>query len=129
MPGAETILFDYIPRNPFAKAKKVSAYDEHFEVATISKIVQSFKHVIKIEYLVLQKFSKILQHNFLIQNTIILHQNVQLLQVAKWTKKANSTANIVIKAITVSCEAINPFQQLHYAQLKYINCIAIATTY
>ena len=38
---------DYISRNLFAKANKVSSYDEHFVVATISKIRDSFKHVIE----------------------------------------------------------------------------------
>ena len=37
MLGAKLGLVDYISRNPFAKAKKVSVYDEHFVVATISK--------------------------------------------------------------------------------------------
>ena len=31
-------LIDYLFRNPFAEAKKISTYDEHFVVATKSKI-------------------------------------------------------------------------------------------
>ena len=41
MPRAKMGLVDYIYRKPFAKAKKISSYDELFVVATISKI-QSF---------------------------------------------------------------------------------------
>ena len=39
-------LVDYISRNPFARAKKISTYDKHFVVATISKIRDSMKHLI-----------------------------------------------------------------------------------
>ena len=39
-------LVNYISRNPFARAKKISTYDEHFVVATISKIRDSMKHLI-----------------------------------------------------------------------------------
>ena len=38
MPGAKMGLVDYISRNPFDRAKKISTYDKHFVVATISKI-------------------------------------------------------------------------------------------
>ena len=43
MPGAKMGLVDYISRNPYARAKKISTYDEHFVVATISKILDSMK--------------------------------------------------------------------------------------
>ena len=46
MPGAKMGLVDYISRNPFARAKKISTYDEHFVVATISKILDSMKSLI-----------------------------------------------------------------------------------
>ena len=36
-------LVDFISRNPFAEAKKVPAYDDHFVVAKLSKIWDSFK--------------------------------------------------------------------------------------
>ena len=46
MTGAKMGLVDYISRNPFARAKKLSTYDEHFVVATISKFRDSMKHLI-----------------------------------------------------------------------------------
>ena len=46
MPGAKMGLVDYISRNQFARAKKINTYDEHFVVATISKIRDSMKHLI-----------------------------------------------------------------------------------
>ena len=39
-------LVENISRNALARAKKVSAYDEHFVVATISKISNSMEHLI-----------------------------------------------------------------------------------
>ena len=47
MPGAKMGLVNYISRKPFARAKKISTYDEHFVVATISKIRNPMKHLIK----------------------------------------------------------------------------------
>ena len=48
MPAAKMGLVDYISRNPIARAKTVSTFDEHFVVATISKIRNSnSKHLIK----------------------------------------------------------------------------------
>ena len=61
MPGAEMGLVDYISRNPFAGAKKISIYDEHFLVATISKIRNSMKNLIKNKQNALQKFNSILK--------------------------------------------------------------------
>ena len=61
MPAAKMGLVDYISRNPFARAKKVSRYDEHFVVATISKIRNSMKHLIKNKRNTLQKFNSILK--------------------------------------------------------------------
>ena len=61
MPGAKMRLVDYISRNPLARAKKVSTYDEHFVVATISKIRNSRKHLIKNKRNTLQKFNSILK--------------------------------------------------------------------
>ena len=40
-------LVDYISRTPFAKVEKFSTYDEHFVVATISIIRDSFKHLFR----------------------------------------------------------------------------------
>ena len=61
MPGAKIGLVDYISRNPFARAKKVSSYDEHFVKATISKTRNSMKHLIKNKQNTLQKFNSILK--------------------------------------------------------------------
>ena len=47
MPGAKMVLVDYISTNAFAKAKKVSSYIEHFVLATIPKIRDSFKQLIR----------------------------------------------------------------------------------
>ena len=61
MPRAKICLVDYISRNPFARAKKISTYDEHFVVATIFKIRISMKNLIKNKQNALQKFSSILK--------------------------------------------------------------------
>ena len=60
MPGAKMGLVDYISRNPFARAKKISTYDEHFVVATISKIRDSMKSLIINKQKTTKKFSSIL---------------------------------------------------------------------
>ena len=67
MPGAKMGLVDYISRNPFARAKKISTYDEHFVVATISKIRDSMKHLILIKQTATQKFKSIFKSNFPLQ--------------------------------------------------------------
>ena len=61
MPGAKMGLVDYISRNPFARAKKISTYYEHFVVATISKIRNSMKSLIKNKQNALQKLNSILK--------------------------------------------------------------------
>ena len=61
MLGAKMGLVDYKSRNPFARAKTISTYDEHFVVATISKIRNSMKHLIKNKQNALQKFNRILK--------------------------------------------------------------------
>ena len=63
MPGAKMGLVDYISRNPFARAKKISTYDEHFVVATISKIRDSMKSLIINKQKATKKFSSILKSN------------------------------------------------------------------
>ena len=64
MPGAKMGLVDYISRNPFARAKNISTYDEHFVVATISKIRDSMKHLIINRQTATKKFKNILKSNF-----------------------------------------------------------------
>ena len=54
-------LVDYISSKPFARAKKSSTYDEHFVVATISKIRNSMKHLIENKQNTLQKLNSILK--------------------------------------------------------------------
>ena len=61
MPGAKLGLVDYKSRNPFAKAKKISTYDEYFVVATISKIRNSMKHLIRNKQNTIQKLDSILK--------------------------------------------------------------------
>ena len=63
MPGAKMGLVDYISRNPFVRAKKISTYDEHFVVATTSKIRDSMKSLIINKQKATQKFSSILKSN------------------------------------------------------------------
>ena len=63
MPGAKMGLVDYISRNPFARAKKISTYDEHFVVATISRIRDSMKHLITNRQTATKKFRNILKSN------------------------------------------------------------------
>ena len=60
MSGARMGLVDYTSRNPFARAKKISTYDEHFVVATISKNRNSMKNQRKNKQNAFQKFSSIL---------------------------------------------------------------------
>ena len=64
MPGAKMGLVDYISRNPYARAKKISTYDEHFVVATISKIRDSMKHLITNKQTATKKFTNILTSNW-----------------------------------------------------------------
>ena len=54
-------LVDYVSREPFARAKKISTYDEHFVVAKISKIRDSMKHLITNNQNATKKFSSILK--------------------------------------------------------------------
>ena len=63
MPGAKMGLVDYISRNPYARVKKISTYDEHFVVATISKIRDSMKHLITSKQNATKKFNSILKSN------------------------------------------------------------------
>ena len=63
MPGAKMGLVDYISRNPYAIAKKISTYDEKFVVATISKIRDSMKHLITNKQNTTKKFKNILKSN------------------------------------------------------------------
>ena len=58
MPGAEMGLVDYVPRYSFARAKKISANDEHLVDATISNIRQSTKPLIQPKSPVLQNSKK-----------------------------------------------------------------------
>ena len=59
MPGAKMGIVDYISRNLFAKANKIfSAYHEHFVVATIPKIRNRFKHLIRNKSQTVQKFNR-----------------------------------------------------------------------
>ena len=64
MPGAKTGLVDYIPRNPYARTKKISTYDEHFVVATISKILDSMKYLITNKQNATKKITSILKSNW-----------------------------------------------------------------
>ena len=64
MPGAKMGLVDYISRNPYARAKKISTYGEHFVVATISKICDSMKHLITNKQTATEKFTSILTSNW-----------------------------------------------------------------
>ena len=67
MPGAKMGLVDCISRNPLARAKKISTYDEHFVVATISKIRDSMKHLIINKQTATKKFKSILKSNLTLQ--------------------------------------------------------------
>ena len=67
MPGAKMGLVDYISRNPFARAKKISTYDENFVVATISKIRDSMKHLIINKQTATKKFKSILKSSLPVQ--------------------------------------------------------------
>ena len=70
MPGAKNGLVGYISRNPFAKAKKISSYDEQLVVAKTSKIRDSFKHLSEHKPLKLRKLTGILTSNSLISKPI-----------------------------------------------------------
>ena len=61
IPGAKMGLVDYTSGNPLARVKKISTYDEHFVVATICKIRNSVKHLIKSKQNTLHKFKSILK--------------------------------------------------------------------
>ena len=57
-------IVDYISRNPYARAKKMSTYDEHFVVATISTIRDSMKYLITNKQNATKKFNSILKSNW-----------------------------------------------------------------
>ena len=61
MPGAKMGLVDYISKNLFANAKQESKYNQHFVVATIIKIRDSFKHLIKNRLQTEKKLNSILK--------------------------------------------------------------------
>ena len=63
MPGAKTGLVDYIFKNNFEKAKKISSYDKHFVVATKSKLRDSFKQFVEHGPLALQKLLSVLKQS------------------------------------------------------------------
>ena len=64
MPEAKMGLEDYLSRNPFAQARKVSTIDEHFVVATIYKNRDSMKHLIPNKQNTTQKINSILKVHF-----------------------------------------------------------------
>ena len=57
-------LVNYISRNPYARAKKIPTNDEHFFVATISKIRDSMKYLITNKQKATKKFNSILKSNW-----------------------------------------------------------------
>ena len=63
MPGAKMGHVDYISRNPHARAKKISTYDEHFVVATISIIRNSMKYLIINKQNATKNFNSVLKSN------------------------------------------------------------------
>ena len=56
-------LVDNVSRNLFAKAKKGSAYDKHFVVATISKTRDSLKQLLQNKMQTVQKLKIIIKLN------------------------------------------------------------------
>ena len=80
-------LADYISRNLFAKAKKISSFDKLFVVATISTIGDSFKHPIKQNLQTVQKLDNISKSHSPLQTssrltapqtTNLIHGNSQI---------------------------------------------------
>ena len=72
MPGAKMGLFEYFLDIFLQKPKKSLNMINLFLVATISTIRQSFKQIIKFNFLVLQRFSNISQSNLRTQNSNIV---------------------------------------------------------
>ena len=68
MPGAKMRLVDNNSQILFAVAKKNSIFDEQFVVATISKIRNLIKHLIKHKPQTLPKLDDILKFNSPLQN-------------------------------------------------------------
>ena len=60
-PGAKMGLVIYSSRNPFSKDTKFLSYGEHVVVATISKVLNSFKHLLKHKPQTLKKLDSILK--------------------------------------------------------------------
>ena len=81
MPGAKIGLVEYISRNPFAKAKKTSSYDEHFVVATISKTRDFFKRLIKHKLQTVKKLNGFLKLHSpsILSNRLIVPQKPSLI--------------------------------------------------
>ena len=105
MPGAKMGLVDYISRNPFAKAKRVSTYDEHFVVAAISIIRDSMKHLIRNKQSSIQKLNSILKlHSS-------SHQSNQLIAPQMPTPLNNSSQfnTKPVASQSLKCRKLLPF--------------------
>ena len=72
MPAAKLGLVDYISRNPFAKIKKISSYDEDFVVTTIANFRDPFIHLIKQKLLTVQKLDSILELHYPYEHQVSL---------------------------------------------------------
>ena len=111
-------LVDYISRNPFARAKKVSTYDDNFVVATISRIRNSMKNLIKNKQNALQKFNSILKlhspsfhskQSFAPQMHTKLNTNLQISNKPLASRLLHSQKKVPFASqLTLSNSTVNP---------------------
>ena len=99
MPGAKMGLVNYISRTHSQELKKVSTYDEHFVVASISKIRNSMKHLIKNKRNTLQKLNSILK----------LHSP------SSYSKLISRKKLPFVPQLTLSYSTVNPQLNIPYA--------------
>ena len=124
MPGAKMGLVDYISRNPFARAKKISAYDEHFVVATISKIRDSMKQLIINKQTATKKFKSILKSKLPLQKVkrpfaprlpTSLSVNSPNCKETFASRLTNSPLKIIVPQLTLPKSKINSHSEHPFA--------------
>ena len=118
-------LLDYISGNPFARAKKISTYDEHFVVATISKIRNSMKNLIKNKQNALQISNSILalhSPSFPLKQPIALQMHTPLNTNSQISTKPLASQLLshqkkvsFASQLTLSTSTINPYLNYPFA--------------
>ena len=89
-------LVDYISRNPFRKAKKVSAYDEEFIVAKLKFISKSINALqFNITHSASHLHHLLTNHNLALQNTAKIEAHNPALQITSKVEASIKSINSV----------------------------------